>query len=639
MPGELEPGTMFASYLIDSVLGRGGMGVVYLAEQSQLGRKVALKLLAPQLAEDERFRERFIRESRLAASLDHPNVVPIYEAGDVEGRLFISMRYVEGTDLRALLREQGAIPPPRAGSIVAQVADALDAAHARGLVHRDVKPANVLVARGTASKGPEHVYLSDFGLTKRSASDSGLTATGQFVGTIDYAAPEQFEGGGVGAATDVYSLGCVLYECLAGQPPFPRENDAALMRAHLMEDAPPPSSKNADVPRALDRVVSQAMAKRPRDRYASAGALADAVRQAVEGAPVAARPQRLRPRLGWVLAGAAAITLVIAGGILLSRSDSPSTGDGPTATVAALPLDSVAEIDPDSGMPAATVPGVSLEGTGTRQGSTGVSPAITVGEGGVWIVDAVKLTHVDPRTRSVEDEIRLNHSFTFGGVLPAVAADFQTVWVTADLQSVVNAGALELINPSTNQSLRLLEFDDVGPATGVAAGERAVWATFGGGVVLAVDPGTQEVTRRIDTEGGLDSIGVGGDAVWVGDRLTGVVIRIDERSGVAGTPVPLPGSIDAIAADEAGAWVLDRATGTVTPVGDGGTVARPIRVGSRPTDIAAGLDAIWVSDAGGFIYRIDPITKELTELDVGGPIAAVAVDEQKDSLWVLVSDD
>ena len=638
MPGELEPGTMFASYRIDSVLGRGGMGVVYLAEQSQLARKVALKLLAPQLAEDERFRDRFVRESRLAAALDHPNVVPIYEAGDVDGRLFISMRYVEGADLRALLREQGALSPPRAAAIVAQVAGALDAAHARGLVHRDVKPANMLVVRGTASKEPEHVYLSDFGLTKRSASDSGLTATGQFVGTIDYAAPEQFEGGGVGPATDVYSLGCVLYECLTGHQPFPRENDAALMRAHLMEDPPPPSSENAEVPRTLDLVVSQAMAKRPRDRFESAGALADAVREAVEGAPGAARPQRRRARLGRVLGAAAAtITLVIVGGVLLSLSDSPGTGDGPTATVAVLPPNSVAEIDPESGTPAAAVP-VSLEGTGTKQGSTGVRPGITVGEGGVWVIDAVKVTHVDPRTRSVEEELRLNRGFTLAGGLPAVAAAFQSVWVTADIQSPVHAGALELFNPSTNQSLGLLEFDDVGPATAVAAGGRAVWATFAGGVVIAVDPGTRDVARRIELGGGLDSIGVGGGAVWVGDLLTSEVVRIEERSGDAGTPASLPGSVDAIAADDAGAWVLDRATGTVTPITGSGSVGRPIRVGSESTGIAAGLGAIWVSDAGGFIHRIDPITMEVTELEVGGPIAAIAVDEQNDSLWVLVSE-
>lgn len=268
---DLGLGSEFAGYRIESVLGRGGMGVVYLAEHRGLGRKVALKVLAPDLAEDERFRERFVRESRIAASLEHPNIVPIHEAGEVDGVLYIAMRYVEGTDLRSLLRDQGALEPQRAAAIVGQVAGALDAAHERGLVHRDVKPANVLIAKAVGSTAGEHVYLSDFGLTKRTSSESGLTNTGQFVGTLDYAAPEQFEGKPLDARTDVYSLGCLLYECVTGQSPFRRENDAALMYAHLMEQAPAPTSVRPGLPKGIDPVVSRAMAKKPTDRYDGAG--------------------------------------------------------------------------------------------------------------------------------------------------------------------------------------------------------------------------------------------------------------------------------------------------------------------------------------------------------------------------------
>ena len=251
------------------------MSVVYLAEHDWLQRKVALKVLAPQLAEDERFRERFVRESRLAASLDHPNVIPIYEAGASGGDLFIAMRYVEGTDLRTLLHESGALEPASTLAIVRQVAAALDAAHEQGLVHRDVKPGNVLLARQRGSVAGEHVYLSDFGLTKRSASDSGITGTGQFVGTLDYAAPEQFKGGVPDARTDVYSLGCVLFECLTGRPPFTSENDAGLMYAHLQEPPPSVTPLNRDLPGEIDRVVATAMAKDPGDRQQTAGALAD----------------------------------------------------------------------------------------------------------------------------------------------------------------------------------------------------------------------------------------------------------------------------------------------------------------------------------------------------------------------------
>jgi serine/threonine protein kinase/DNA-binding winged helix-turn-helix (wHTH) protein len=295
---DLQPGTEVASYRIVRTLGRGGMSVVYLAEHDWLQRKVALKVLAPQLADDERFRERFVRESRLAASLDHPNVIPIYEAGASGGDLFIAMRFVEGSDLRTLLHEEGALEPARAIGILRQVAAALDAAHEQGLVHRDVKPANVLLVRPRSSEPVEHVYLSDFGLTKRSASDSAVTGTGQFVGTLDYAAPEQFKGETPDARTDVYSLGCVLFECLTGRPPFRSENDAGLMYAHLQQPPPPVTSERPDLPHEIDRVVGRAMAKSPDDRPRSTGELADDAARAL-GAELPPREALLiEPREG-----------------------------------------------------------------------------------------------------------------------------------------------------------------------------------------------------------------------------------------------------------------------------------------------------------------------------------------------------
>jgi serine/threonine-protein kinase len=324
---DLPAGTEFAGYRIERTLGRGGMSVVYLAEHEWLQRRVALKVLAPQLAEDERFRERFVRESRLAASLDHPNVIPIYEAGASGGDLFIAMRYVGGTDLRTLLHEAGALEPPRAIAIVHQVAAALDAAHEQGLVHRDVKPGNVLLARPRGAEEGEHVYLSDFGLTKRSASDSGVTGTGQFVGTLDYAAPEQFTGGTPAARTDVYSLGCVLFECLAGRPPFRAENDAGLMYAHQQEQPPTLTAERADLPRAIDAVITRAMAKAPEERYESAGELASQASRALglgAGAGgAAAAPSRTRLRL---LAAAIAVGLALLAGVVVSsllRGDAP----------------------------------------------------------------------------------------------------------------------------------------------------------------------------------------------------------------------------------------------------------------------------------------------------------------------------
>ena len=212
-------GTELAGYRIESMLGLGGMSVVYLAEDQRLKRRVALKLLASRLAQDDSFRDRFLRESELAASIDHPNIIPVYEAGTAEGILFIAMRYVGGGDLKARL-QRGPMDPADAIGIVAQMAIALDAAHARGLVHRDVKPSNVLLDIGARPDGSDHVYLADFGLTKRLSDETGSGTDGRLMGTIDYIAPEQIAGGEIDGRADVYSLGCVLYECVAGQPPF-----------------------------------------------------------------------------------------------------------------------------------------------------------------------------------------------------------------------------------------------------------------------------------------------------------------------------------------------------------------------------------------------------------------------------------
>jgi len=290
-----EPGSEIAGYRIESLIGRGGMAVVYRAEDLRLGRKVALKLLTPQLADSEQFRQRFIRESRLAASLDHPNIVPIYEAGEADGQLFIAMRYVLGPDLKVFLTEQGGqLPLEWTVELFGQVGHALDSAHRAGLVHRDVKPGNILVA--TAERTPSarvgHVYLTDFGLTKRTAELSGgLTGTGHFLGTVDYVAPEQIQAKPVGPATDIYALGCVLFECLTGQLPFRRDDDAALLWAHLVETPPPVMGVRPEVPPAVNAVVMRAMAKDPADRYESCEELLRDLRSALDlPAPVSVAP-------------------------------------------------------------------------------------------------------------------------------------------------------------------------------------------------------------------------------------------------------------------------------------------------------------------------------------------------------------
>ena len=261
-------GTELAGYRIESLLGLGGMGVVYLAEDLRLKRKVALKLLAAGLAEDESFRDRFLRESELAASIDHPNIVPIYEAGATEDLLFIAMRYVAGRDLKVRL-QRGRMDPGDAIGILAQVASALDAAHARGLVHRDVKPSNVLLDTGARPDGSDHVYLADFGITKRVSDEAGLGDDGRLLGSIDYVAPEQIAGDELDGRADVYSLGCVLYECLTGQPPFRGDSDVAVVFAHLEAEPPLPSAQRPELPAALDAVAARALAKEPEQRFPS----------------------------------------------------------------------------------------------------------------------------------------------------------------------------------------------------------------------------------------------------------------------------------------------------------------------------------------------------------------------------------
>ncbi|MGW7290489.1 serine/threonine-protein kinase [Streptomyces sp. NPDC054847] len=282
-PSELV-GKKVAGYLVEREIGRGGMAVVYRARDLRLDRTVALKLLAPELARNDTFRKRFTHESRVAASIDHPHIVPVFEAGETDGLLYIAMRYVAGQDLRVLLDRMGPLAAVAAGRIAAQVASALDAAHAHDLVHRDVKPGNILVAEGTDSDHPEHVYLTDFGLTKKSLSLTGFTTVGQFVGTLDYVAPEQISGRPVDGRCDVYSLGCVVFETLAGGPPFQRDDDMALLWAHQFDPAPPLTGKRPDLPGAVDDVMARALAKSPDDRYGSCGEFVAALRAATAAA-------------------------------------------------------------------------------------------------------------------------------------------------------------------------------------------------------------------------------------------------------------------------------------------------------------------------------------------------------------------
>jgi serine/threonine-protein kinase len=336
-------GTVIAGYRIEDRIGRGGMGVVYRAEHLNLQRRAAIKIIAPDLAESEGFRERFSREARIAGALQHPNIVTVYDAGEIDGLLYLAMQYIEGRDLAAMLRAEGRLRPYRAIDVCRQIASALDAAHSRGLIHRDVKPANVLIEGRRA-------FLTDFGLTKRlDGQHTQLTRAGDVVGTIHYVAPEQIEGNPVSARSDVYSLGCLLFHCLTGQVPFFRDTDVGVIYAHLSEEPPRVSELRAELPDGLDAVIAKALDKSPDRRFQTctdlmqaaravmdaAGPLSESTPQrTVGGTPVAegvrdaaAAARRARVLLAGLDANARAIARVVLG----DRTDMLETGGGEEA--------------------------------------------------------------------------------------------------------------------------------------------------------------------------------------------------------------------------------------------------------------------------------------------------------------------
>jgi len=326
-------------YRLEAVVGQGGMGIVYRAQQLSLDRPVALKLLGPSVADDAQFQARFRRESHVATSIDHPNVIPVYDAGEWEGLLYMAMKYVEGKDLRAVIAEEGRLDPERAAYIVGQVAAALDAAHAVGLVHRDVKPGNVLLA------SQDHVYLTDFGLAKHGRSAGAeLTQTGMFVGTLDFVSPEQIRADALDARSDQYGLGCVLYNALTGQPPYSRESDVALLYAHLFDPPPLPSAVVPELA-AFDPVIERSMAKDPSWRYPTAGDLGRAALAASQGLPAPDVVPSVAPELG---AGAPAATTVFAAAAAEAEPEPEQWEPSPDATVVAPSPPAPAPVQPAS---------------------------------------------------------------------------------------------------------------------------------------------------------------------------------------------------------------------------------------------------------------------------------------------------
>jgi hypothetical protein len=535
-------GSDFLGYRIEELLGRGGMGVVYRAYDLRLKRPVALKLVTPSLARDERFRERFARESELVMSLEHPNVVPIYDAGDVDDRVYLAMRLVDGNDLGALLRAEGALGPVRALAICAQIAAALDAAHARGLVHRDVKPSNVLL------DASEHAYLADFGLTRRLDDEAGAGAEDRAVGTPAYLAPEQIEGWPVDGRTDIYALGCVLYECLTGEPVFPRTSRLAVAWAHLEDEPPKPSRQRAELPQTLDAVVERALAKEPEQRYPTGAALISAAGQALG----LGTTQTSRRRRTLLLAGAVGLAAIAAAAAAIATTFAHE------ARKSAVPLlagkNTLVRIDPTTKKVVAVF-------------HAPFYPVIAVGSGRhVWVYGQENgtIAEVDTRTnRVIEKELvsplpPAECCGLYSG--PVLAADASGAWfVTGGL-----VGKATLVHlPVGRRGSRTYSLD-ITP-TGVAVGDGSVWVvgrTSRDDEVLRVDPVDGRVTarRRFPLSTRIDSIAFGYGWAWVVSSARSTLYRIDPQSTLRTRRVVLADS-RAARPELGGGFVRVRVTG------------------------------------------------------------------------------
>ncbi|HSK50282.1 MAG TPA: serine/threonine-protein kinase [Solirubrobacterales bacterium] len=598
--GDLSTGSIVAGYRIEGLLGRGGMGVVYRATHLTLERPVALKVIARDLVSKEGFRARFLRESRLAASLDHPAVVPIYDSREVDGELVVAMRLVEGGDLRRMIDRDGPLEPERAIALLGQVADALDAAHAAGIVHRDVKPHNVLVEG-------ERAFLSDFGLAK-ALGESGAASSASVVGTVEYMSPEQWRGSRVGPPADVYSLGCVLYEALTGVAPFGRRED----------DTEP------ELPAGLEAVIERAVAKDPAERYPSAGMLIAAAREVQGAAPAATRvlydsaerptvaaPPSPAPRRGptrqqalWLGSGGIALIAVLAALVFLvfgddglSVSEPIPVGTAPLRIAAASDAiwvtserdGTLTRLNPASGERVG-------EPLRLRRGIAGVA----VGGGSVWVTDPPRgeVLRIDP------DTVRVVGRIEVGGKPGPIVFGGGRVWVADGAGTGVAA-----IDARGGEVFRRRLPPHTAPLR-LAVGAGGLWVSSAStGAVRRLDLRSANTEPPIPVGRGPAGVTVAGGLVWVADSRGGGVTTVDPviRS-VVGT-VEIGGHPGGIDAGTSTVWVASVAEDTVTRIDieSGERIGEPIAVGSEPGAVAVGGEAVWVADNGeGAVTRIEP---------------------------------
>jgi streptogramin lyase/predicted Ser/Thr protein kinase len=615
---DLEAGDVFAGYRVTGVAGRGGMGVVYEAQQLDLQRPVALKLIATPLARDEAFRERFVRESRAAAAIDHPNVIPVYSAGEDDGRLYLAMRFVDGEDLRSLVQREGPLEPARAASIIAQIGNALDAAHARGLVHRDIKPANVLLDR-------DHAYLTDFGLTKRLTGETTMTGSGRWVGTLGYIAPEQIRGEGVDARADVYALGCLLFYVLTGAAPYRRDSDEATLYAHLNDAAPDARALAPEVPEALAEVVSRALEKDPDDRYLSAGDLGRAALAAVGDGP-APPPERVVAR------GAAA-----PGGFADDETAVPGGGPGARSATPTAPT--------------ALAPGGRDASASQRDGGARawITPLLALLAGAAIVVVAVVLlgggddqpgsqTSSQPTTTAAgTGTARVGQTATVDARPNAIAYTRGRVWVGS-----VRSGRLIGLAADGKGARRTIKLPWKSGTTSVAAGFGSLWVTNGDQARLVrIDPVSGHVQGdRLVGSGTADVVVTGEGAVWVGQRArratdpASSIIKVDPRGGDTKAILFGQEGVGDITTGGGYVWVPNRRRNRLSRIDPGSGERRSTPIGFGKHRVAFGADQVWVTnyDDGTISQDNRSLSNAVTDaLNVRGPLDLVVAGN---TVWV-----
>jgi streptogramin lyase len=606
--GLMAPGTLFAGHRIEAVVGRGGMGVVYRARQLDLDRVVALKVIAPELLEDPEMRHRFVGEARTAAAIEHPNVIPLHYVGEEDGVAFLAMRFVDGVDVGGLVRAAGPLAPARAANVAAQAGAALDAIHSAGLVHRDVKPANLMVAAA------DHVYLTDFGLAKHTVGRAGVTRSGQWVGTLDYVAPEQIRGGRIDARADVYALGAVLYFMLTGHVPYEHEGDEAKLWAHLTDPPPKPSRRGDGVPRALDRVVQRALAKLPEQRQPSAGDLGRATLAAVGGS-VAAEPERMVAR-GAASPEGAPKEPGLAEEVPTLSGQRPLPEPPPEPASRKRLLAAVGALAAAAG---ATVLAFSFLGDGARDPPSGA----VLGEATTSDTTAT----ATPRQAARRPYPRVGLVVQHVGRRPnGVAVVGGEVWVTSYFQPWI-----------TQVSARTGRVQDARPQTmrgtlDIQYGAGSVWvASYDEGEVLRIDPGDGRVTGRIATPLPPVAVAVGDDDLWVVGRARGedaadALLHYDHDGGLL-RRYDVAEGVGPIVLAVGSLWAGARKTSDLLRVdGRTGDLVKSVGVGGPPFALGYGEGYLWATvPERHSVARIQPRSGQVVSTYAGNDPAQLAV--------------